>query len=84
MQYAILFILVFLFALLIHWQTRQWKAAVAIPMTLYLVWIIYQYFGIAKIEGSVPWTFVLIFELPIVFMASLLASYVYETRINEM
>lgn len=83
MQYAVLFILVFLFALLIHWQTRQWKIAVAVPVVLYLIWLAYQYFGMADAQVSVPWSFVLIFELPIVFMASLLASYIFETRNSE-
>jgi len=79
MQFAVLFIVAFLFGLAIYWFNRKWMIAVSIPMLLFLVTTLADY------EAREAWAFTLIFGLPIVFFASLLGAYVLQLReIDEM
>jgi len=53
MQFAVLFIVAFLFGLAIYWFNRKWMIAVSIPMLLFLVTTLADY------EAREAWAFTL-------------------------
>ena len=77
MLFAILFIAAFLIGVVLYLLWRQWIIAVAVPMVLFALNVIFD----APDRGSLVFT--LVFGLIIVFFASLLGAYVVQKRTIE-
>jgi len=77
MQFAILFIIAFLFGVVIYAISRQWIYAVTVPMGLFTLNAVFD------ADQSNALLFTLVFGLTIVFFASLLGAYVVQIRTIE-
>ena len=74
MIFGLLFILAFLAGVLIYFYARNWVPAVVVPMLLFLLSVLSD--GAARDA----WGITLVFGLPIVFVGSLLGTYIVQIR----